>query len=485
MGTIAKVINNNAPFYLLCMMKLSSACMVMGGVAILFSMQLSAGDWKIAPHMAVKGTYSDNADLSNTDKKSQFYTQVTPAVAIQREGGGRVQLELNYELDYTKNRPGNRGRPIAHFLDSDMQAELFKNVLFLDASIGAYLSSLTSGGQRGRDSVGDVSDPVQTYVYTLSPYFKHHVGQYFDILTRYTFDQVLYSGKGGSGSKNNQVLVAINSGTHFSRLGWGISSRHSKTNNRDGAKDSDTTSINGNVSYLIDRKWRINLGGGKIDYDIQSSHSSTDGFTWNAGATWTPNPRTVMGFSYGRQFYGENVEFSLNHKWRRSTWHASYKRELTDSRTQQTIRANTATGHSDYKGDFDYASLTDEYYVLETFNTGYSVVTRRSNLSMSAHYTRREYEVSRDKDRDMGIYAGWDRRLTPKSNAIIGLSWQKNRADDNATEDTRWSINLGLKRMLTKKTSANIDYKHSRLDSTERAGEYRENQISLSLASKW
>ena len=509
--TVTKVINNKKQLlHLFSIIKPSFVCMLMSGVAILYSMQLTAGDWKISPRVSVKGTYTDNADLSSSDKNSAFYTQVTPGVAVKREGGGRVQLDADYALDYTENRPGNRGRTIAHSLRSNMQAELYKDVVFLDASAGAHLSSLTSGGQRGGDSVGDVSDPIQTYTYSLSPYFKHHFGRYINTLTRYTFDQVVNSGSGGSDSYNNQLLLAIGSGPYFMRFPWKIGYRHSKTGNEDGAEDSETTSLNGNISYIVSRKYRVNLAVGKVDYDIQSSRSSTDSVTWNAGATWTPNPRTNMDFSYGRQFFGNHFGFDFSHRLKRSIWTMGYSKSVTDARTQQIAHGTaefqtkknlgqsfdflnktfTLTEVNDgvgtYTTEFDYADLIDEQYVIETLTTGFSLETRRSSFSVDAHFTQRNYEVRRIKGRDIGIDVDWDRRLTPKINTKVGLSWQKNRAAENDREDKRWTLSLGLSRRLTPHTHANLDYKYRRLDSSgSSASEYRENQVSLTLASHW
>jgi len=468
-------------------------CMLMSGIAVLFSAQLTAGDWKISPNISVKGTYTDNAILSSTNKKSQFYTQVTPGVAINREGAGRVQLNANYALTYTGNRPGNRGRGIAHSLRSNMQAELYKDVIFFDANVGARLGSATSGGQRSGAVVGDTSNPIQTYTYNLSPYFKHHFGRYADILTRYTFNQVINSGKSGLDSYKNQVLISINSGPYYTRFPWGISYRQSKTGYENGIRDSETTSFNSNVSYILNRKWRINLNGGKVDYDIQSSRSSTDSVTWSAGATWTPNPRTNMDFSYGQKMFGPSFGFNFNHRLRRSTWTLNYNKSLTSSRSQQLSQSNNASGFNGNQGAnyqpgysySDYATLTDEYYVIETLNTGLTLNTRRSTLDVNAHFTRREYEVSGNKGRDIGVNANWSRQLTPKTDAKVTVSWQKNRVNENSAEQTRWRLSLGLSRRLTAYTSANLDYKYRRLDSTASTGEYRENLISLSLASKW
>ncbi|MCF6353701.1 MAG: TIGR03016 family PEP-CTERM system-associated outer membrane protein [Candidatus Polarisedimenticolaceae bacterium] len=478
-----KVIKNNKqPLYLLCMLMIG-----MGG---LFPVLLVAGDWKISPNVSIKGTYTDNANLFSADKKGGFYTQVTPGVAIKREGAGRIKMNANYSLSYTGNRPGSRGRTVAHSLASKMQAELYKDVIFLDAGAGARLGSATSGGQRGGDSVGDISDPIQTYTYSLSPYTRHHLGRYADILARYTFNQVINSGGRSLDSYSNQAVISINSGSYFTRFPWGVSYRQSRINNEGGAAASETTSINANISYVYNRKWRINLNGGKVDYDIQSSRSSTDSVTWSTGATWTPTPRTDIDFSYGRQMFGQNYGFDLNHRWRRATWRASYKKALTNSRAQQLAQSNNAIGFSgnqsaNYQRYSDYATLTDEYYVIETLNTGFTLGTRRSNFSVDAHFTRREYEVSGNKGRDIGTNTSWSRQLTPKTDLKAAVSWQKNRANENAREDTRWTWSLGLSKRLTEQTSANLDYKHRRLDSTANTGEYRENQISLSLASRW
>jgi len=519
MATDTIVINNKKQFLpLLGIVKPSFIGMLMSGLTVLYSMQLTAGDWELSPHVSVTGTYTDNADLSISDKKSEFYTQVTPGIAIVREGAGRVQLEADYSLDYTENRPGDRGRTIAHSLDSNMRAELYKDVFFIDASAGANLNSLTSGGQRGESSVGDVRDPIQTYTYSLSPYLQHHFGRYVNALARYTHDQVINSGSGGSDSYSNQVSLVIGSGAYFSRIPWGLNYLQSKTNNEDGASDSETASVNGNVSYILNRKWRINLAGGYVDYDIQSRRSSTDSFTWDAGATWTPNLRTNLDFSYGEQVFGQSFAFDFNHRWRRAVWRAGYNQTLTNSRIQQMAQRNTVYGTSEdygdsylvqgryehnrtgvirdpdsgeivysrYEGIADFPTLTDEHYVMGTFNTGFTIETRRSNFSVDAHFTTREYEVQRITGREIGVDVNWDRRLTSTTNGLIGVSWLKNRVDEGATEDTRWRITLGLSRRLTPHTNANLDYSYRSLGSSEGSvGEYRENQVSLTLASQW
>ncbi len=475
------------------MMKASSY-VLMSGMTALFSAQLVAGDWKISPHILMKGTYTDNANLSSSDKNGQFYTQVTPGVAIKREGAGRMQLNADYSLSYTGNRPGSRGRTIAHSLTSKMQAELYKNIIFIDANAGARLGSVTTGGQRSGAIVGDTSNPIQTYTYNLSPYFKHHFGRYADILTRYTFNQVINSGKSGLDSYSNQVLISINSGSYYPRFPWGISYQQSKTGYDNAIRDSEKTSFNSNISYILNRKWRINFNGGKVDYNIQSSRSSTDRVTWSAGVAWTPNLRTNMDFSYGQKMFGSSFEFNFSHRLRRSIWTLNYNKSLTSSRSQQLAQSSNVSGLSgnqsanNYQPGYsysDYATLTDEFYVIETLNTGFTLKTRRSNLSIDAHFTRRGYEVSGNNGRDIGINTSWGRQLTPKTDAKVVVSWQKNRVNENVAEQTRWRLSLGLSRRLTEYTSANLGYMHSRLNSTGSTGEYEENQISLSLASKW
>lgn len=531
----------------------ATGLLLLGLALALISVPLYASKLRIMPGVSVRGIYTDNADLSSSDKKSKFYYQVRPTIKLDtgEETGGRIKTDLDYSLVYTDDVPGNRGRTMAHRLKARVQAELYRDMVFLDASAGAGLGARTAGGQTGSglgsfggvgqtglgfgssgggqtgsgsgsarsvgqtwsSGIGDTRNPVQTYTLSLSPYFKHHLGRYADLLTRYTFDQVINSGRSYD-SFSNAVLMSINSGRYFSRMPWSLSYRSRKTNRQDGANDSETTSVNGNVSYILNRKWRLNLGLGKTDNNYTTNRrSSTDSVTWNAGATWTPTPRTNLDFSYGRQFFGENLAFNFNHRWRRAVWTARYTRRLTSWRTQQLAqRFDTAIydtfqgynylfqdkytynlvgftpdGKFVYGAFFDMPTLTDEQYVISTFNTGFSLNGRRSTLSINAHYTKRRYEVSLNNGRDYGLSVNLNRRLTPKTTGNIGLFWQKNRRTENGPEDTRLTLNAGLTKQLTERTNATLRYLYRRLDSDSSGGasEYRENQISFSLGTYW
>ncbi len=527
---ISKVANNPLPVFQFQHRK-TTGVLVGGLVLAMISVSLHARSLKIEPGVSLKAIYTDNADLSSSGKKSKFYNQVRPTLGlnIDQESGGRIQLDFDYSMDYTEDLPGKRGRRIAHKLAANMQAELYRDIVFLDASAGAGLSSRRSGGQTGYnsigagyssvgagyDSVGDTRDPVQTYTFSLSPYTKHHFGRYADLLARYTYDQVTNSGTAFN-SFSNSILISLSSGTHFSRMPWSLSYKQSKVDRQDGAYDSQFSSINSNISYILNRKWRLNLGLGKTDNNFTSSRSSsTDSVTWDAGATWTPTPRTNLGFSYGRQFFGENFAFDFSHRWRRAVWTASYSKKLTNWRTQQLAQRTSFIGSTvdfgaslpfsgnpyTYRGsqdnngqtiyvyglDFDLPTLTDEQYVISTFNTGFSLNTRRSTLSVDAHYTTRRYEVTQNNGRDYGLNVNLSRKLSSKTNANTGLFWQKNRQTEGGPEDTRITFNAGVARQLTERTNASLRYQHRRLDSgsSGNAREYQENQISLTLDTHW
>jgi uncharacterized protein (PEP-CTERM system associated) len=225
-----------------------------------------------------------------------------------------------------------------------------------------------------------------------------------------------------------------------------------------------------------------------------------------------------VDFSYVEQMFGQSFAFDFSHRLRRTVWTMSYNKSLTNFRIQQlarTTREQTIYGPQDataiiYDGRkypvypqegvfdengrqaytiyhvYDRPSLRDEYYVIETLNTGFTIETRRSNFSVDAHLTKRDYEVQRITGRDIGVDVAWDRVLTSRTSARFALSWQKNRIDEDATEDTRWRLTLGLSRKLTPHTSANLDYHYRSLGSSKGSvGEYQENQVSLTLASRW
>lgn len=67
--------------------------------ALITSMSLPvfAADWKLSRQLSLKGTYSDNIELDDAEKTSDFFVELTPGFVLQ--GKGR-RLNLIWPIPY-------------------------------------------------------------------------------------------------------------------------------------------------------------------------------------------------------------------------------------------------------------------------------------------------------------------------------------------------------------------------------------------------
>ncbi len=79
----------------------------------------------------------------------------------------------------------------------------------------------------GTDGVYDDGNSKQAFSFSVSPYSRHRLGRYLDILSRTTFDLVDAENSDISGSGGVDFMLTLQSGRHFTRFPWSISFRDS------------------------------------------------------------------------------------------------------------------------------------------------------------------------------------------------------------------------------------------------------------------
>ena len=174
-----------------CNTRIYSACALS---VVVFSMTSTAfaAEWRSSKGLSVDTTYTDNRDLSSDNEEGELSLGVTPSLGITGRGG-RLTLDFRYA-------PGVRfrqheGNSFNNNLASSLTSELYRDVLFLDASANARQTLENSNGRSGGDNVNADNDTTQTYTYSISPYTRHHFGAYADSTLRYTFDGVVNNGE--------------------------------------------------------------------------------------------------------------------------------------------------------------------------------------------------------------------------------------------------------------------------------------------------
>ena len=156
---------------------------VLSVMMVLITNIVIAAEWRSSKGLNIDTTYTDNRDLSSENEEGELSLGVTPSLGIKGRGG-RLPLDFRYA-------PGIRirqheGNSFDNNLASSLTSELYRDVLFLDASANARQTLENSNGRSGGDNVNSDNDTTQTYTYSISPYTRHHFGAYADSTLRYT-----------------------------------------------------------------------------------------------------------------------------------------------------------------------------------------------------------------------------------------------------------------------------------------------------------
>jgi uncharacterized protein (PEP-CTERM system associated) len=93
----------------------------------------NAGDWDITPRISVAEIFSDNINLDDDDKESDLVTEITPGISIHGEGG-LLKADIDYQMQNAIYASNSDANGTFHQLDAFANAELAKNLFFVDAS---------------------------------------------------------------------------------------------------------------------------------------------------------------------------------------------------------------------------------------------------------------------------------------------------------------------------------------------------------------
>ena len=77
-------------------------CIQTSLIVFLLATTVRAGEWDIVPRLTVVETYTDNVDLDESNKNSEFITEVNPGISVQgksREASQRYERQRVPEHD--------------------------------------------------------------------------------------------------------------------------------------------------------------------------------------------------------------------------------------------------------------------------------------------------------------------------------------------------------------------------------------------------
>lgn len=482
-----------------------------------------AAEWKIKPSINLRETYTDNLNLSSgNEKKSSFVTEVSPGVSITGSGAG-LKVQADYVMQNLFYSNGGNSSETRHQLNAFANAELVKNLFFLDSTASISQQNISPFGAQSAGTINKSGNTSEVRAYSISPYFKHNFGNIATSEVRYTHDSVNAGTGGFSDSQGNRLSFNANSRPSFGTIGWGLQYYKEKvsSSNIDGV---DNTSYSGTLRYLVTPRLSLNATAGHEKFSYVSVKDKPEDNFWNVGFSWAPTSRTSVMASTGRRFFGNTYSLAANHRSRNTVWSIGYDEDITSTRSQFLLPATIST--SVFLNNLWTASIpdpvtrqrmvdifirntgipralsdsvnyfTNQYFLQKRLQASVAVNSPKSTAIFSVFNTIREAQMSQtidsrllgannlnlqDNTRQVGGNAIWNWRLSPRSDFNISAGYSRVKSLTTDRIDHNKTLNLALSKRFTPDLTGTIELRRLQQNSNQNNGNIRETAISASI----
>lgn len=497
----------------------SPTILIVAAAVLLWHSSLQAGQWYITPALSFIETFSDNINLAPSgSERSAFVTQVNPGVSIQRIGG-RLNLNLNYQMQNVINRGGGGGVDVNNQLIATANSELVRNRLYLNAASSIGQQNIVNTGLITTSNINTNANRTDVYTFSVNPVWTPRIGGYANGIVNMGYNLVNTSNSATGTANTYFVNAQLLSGYKFSNIGWRLGYNDSYSDRSLGG-NVRFTSYNGEVRYFFTRKYAAFISFGNSSNTFQSNtNTNQNGSFYLAGLAWIPTQKLALEGGYGKNLQYVQVQVrptfrtnlavrfqhsgvgtntgdvwnaTLNHTMGRSNWQARYFEDTTTTQQillgqnpfNQTLSLNAAGVAS----NIALPTLTNQVIVRKQGQVSVSGVTGRSTLGLVLFHSRREFQVSLTRDTSIGAIASWGWRFTPRTNALLRLSWNRNTTENplglalnrrNNIYDVsiRLTRNIGDYFNISKNMNGSLEYRHIRQDSSDPTVSYDENRI--------
>ena len=502
-------------------------CVPMLGLAALFTpstrAQEAAGrSVQVSTQFTAQQTFTDNVNLSATDKRSDAITELRPGIRVSSRSG-RVQGSLDYSLGALIHARDSSLNELQNNLDASVAAEVVEQHLFVDGRVGISQQTISAFGTQVGNT-GLVNDnQTEVISYSAGANWRSRLGDVADATAR-----VAWSGSSAASTSlgdGDSLDAALGLSGGQGRYGWGLDAGWQSSN----FSDSDRITSNqvfGTLRFSPDPDVQLSVRGGVEGEGVRTGTRDTGDF-WGWGASWQPSPRTSLEWQTDQRFFGRSHNFSLQHRFARSFFSYTDSRGTNDaSGLGDPLNRQGGRGQSRALTTYDiffaqFASLEPDPVKREqlvraflrangidpdaTVGGGFlssgKTLQRSQNLSIGYTAIRTTFSLSGFRSetepidenqpvggdlanvgrvRQAGFSAGASHRLTPT--ASLSLSGNQTRTLDEpgqAGSQTR-TVSLFLSDSLGRRTNGSIGVRHSRFDNDN--APYRESAIVGSVS---
>jgi uncharacterized protein (PEP-CTERM system associated) len=467
-------------------------------------------------------TFTDNVNLSATDKRSDAITELRPGIRVSSRSG-RVQGDLDYALSALVHARDSSLNELQNNLNASLAAELVEQHLFFDARAGISQQTISAFGTQVGNT-GLVNDnQTEVIDYGASARWVSRLGDVADATA-----SVGWSGSSADSTNlgdGDSFDAAVGLSGVQGRFGWGLDAGWQTSDFRDRV-ETISNQVFGTLRFSPDPDLQLSVRGGVEGEGLRTGTRETADF-WGWGASWQPSPRTSLVWQTDHRYFGRSYSFSFQHRFARSFFSYTDSRGTNDASdigdplnntggqpgqsrrltnyeqtmlqlsfvtdpvlrdllARQLLREQGLDPNGQSSAGFLSSGKTLEHN--QNLSVGYSAI--RTTFTLSAFRSETEplnenVPVGGDlsnvgRVRQVGFAAGASHRLTPAASLTLAGDLTRTLDEPGQVGSDQRSVSLFLSGALGRRTSGSIGVRHSRFDNDDEP--YRESAIVGSVS---
>jgi len=508
----------------------------------ILSANTHAGEWQFQPKLLIDETYSDNVNLSLSNKKSSLVSQT--GIEIETNfSSKKLEFSLSSTSVYAMYSHDDDTDDDFHTVNSDFRLKLAPNGLAVTGSAAISNQSRNTS----RNALADIVSGDTVRIETYSGGFEYTVNNR-DFKLDSTIQYQTTKSEDKIGEREGYVAgLSTKNGSSAQNIYWEGSSEFADYTNqgRDGklfkgefkiglitnykitpflryydeTNEGDLTSnssslesdsYGGGLRWLITPKFLIDVSyntptGAQLDLDGNEQEDYTA-----ASVRWEPSQRTQLTIDYGKRFYGESYGLDFAHKNKRLTNTITYTedvRAFTRNNYESvalgafwcppgeiTNTLSCFVSNNDNINFDDYQLINLQDFVLvedlamslnKELAWSSKLALSRTTFTLSLSSLARENLDTRVKDEDQHASFSIKRKVSGKSSLQLNMEYTDTHQaldQDSERQDRYRRYSLEYDKSLNSKLTVTLGVSHLNRSSTTQSFNYEEDRVYLKVS---